>query len=154
MTDFARRMVTECRESRRHIPPPRYERRRTYCRYDDDDYVEDAEEDVALSHKELKKWEQELHNADGTQGAHFSREAVRRTAEHIGVMYEHYDEADLCMATNMLYSDYSEVLRPMIPSDKEAMVYVKLAKAFLEDEDGRRGAEKLAMYYYAIVYEE
>lgn len=153
MTDFARRMVSECRESRHHNPPTYYDRHRTYRRYDDDDY-EEAEEDVALSHKELKKWEQELHNADGTMGAHFGKEEVRKVAEHIGVKYDHYEEADLFMATNMLYSDYSEVLRPMIPSDKEVMVYVKLGRAFLEDKDGRKGAEKLAMYYYSIVYEE
>lgn len=62
------------------------------------------------------------------------------------------DEKALCLTTNMLYSDYCEVLRGYLPTDKELYVYVALAKAFLDDEDAAvDGDEKLAAYYYAIV---
>lgn len=122
---------------------------------DYDDYRDyGASEDVSLSHQEIKKWAEKLRNADGTDGAHFTKEEVRKIGERIGVRYDRFSEADLCMATNMLYSDYSEVLRPLISSDKEAMIYVKLGKAFLEDKDAPKGSEKLAMYYYAIVDDE
>lgn len=62
------------------------------------------------------------------------------------------DEKTLCLTTNMLYSDYCDVLRNYIPTDKEPYVYVALAKAFLDDEDAAvDGDEKLAAYYFAIV---
>ena len=65
---------------------------------------------------------------------------------------EGYTEDDLCMAANMLYSDYCEVLKPYISREpeKEADFYVKMAKAFLDDEDAPDGSAKLAMYYFCI----
>ena len=62
-------------------------------------------------------------------------EDVMRMAEKLGVKYRGYDEKDLCMAMNMLYSDYCEALRNFIPKDQEPMLYIHLAKAILEDED-------------------
>lgn len=55
------------------------------------------------------------------------------------------------MTANMLYSDLCEALRPLVPKEKEAMVYAKMAKAWLEDDDGPEGSEKLALYFYCIV---
>jgi hypothetical protein len=131
---------------------------RDYTERDNRDYADyrdyGASEDISLTHQELKRWADKLRNADGTDGAHFTKEDVRKTAERVGVRYDHFSEADLCMATNMLYSDFSEVLRPLIPSDKEAMIYVKMGKAFLEDKDAPKGSEKLAMYYFCIVDDE
>ena len=56
-----------------------------------------------------------------------------------------------CIA-NMLYSDYCEVLKPYIAREpeKEADFYIKMAKAFLDDEDAPDGSAKLAMYYFCI----
>lgn len=51
----------------------------------------------------------------------------------------------------MLYSDLCEALRALIPRDKEAMIYTKMARYWLEDEDGPQDLEKLALYYYCIV---
>ena len=63
-----------------------------------------------------------------------------------------YNEKELCLAANMLYSDYAEVLKPFIPREKEAVIYVNMARAFLDDPDAAvQGGEKLAAYYYAIV---
>lgn len=60
----------------------------------------------------------------------------------------------LKMAANMLYSDLCEALRVVIPKDREAMMYAKMARYWLEDEDGPKGSEKLALYYYCIVDDE
>lgn len=66
-----------------------------------------------------------------------------------------YDEKVVCMTANMLYSDYCEVFKQFIPKEKETLVYVKFAKAFLDDDDAAvQGEEKLATYFYAIVCDE
>ena len=65
--------------------------------------------------------------------------------------FKEYDEKELCITTNMLYSDYCEVLKSIVPKDKEDIVYTKMAQAFLEDEDAPEGSEKLALYYKCIV---
>ena len=112
-------------------------------RYDDDD--------VKLSRHELKEWKRRLKNADGSTGDHFTHEQIHEAAEHIGATYDGYDEHELCMTANMLYSDLCEALRSVIPHDKEATIYTKMAHHWLEDEDAPKGSEKLAMYYYCIV---
>lgn len=72
-------------------------------------------------------------------------------AEKMRLRFDSYSEKDLCMTVNMLYSDFCKALKHMIPQDKELYVYVALADAFLNDEDGPEGSEKLALYYHYIV---
>ena len=122
--------------------------------YDDMDYDDgryDYADSDSLTKRDYMEWKRRLMNADGTQGEHFHSEDVMRMAEKLGVKYRGYDEKDLCMAMNMLYSDYCEALRNFIPKDQEPMLYLHLAKAFLEDEDAPDGKEKLALYYHCIV---
>lgn len=110
---------------------------------------------MRLKKKDFKEWENNLENADGTKGKHFEAEQVKHMAEQIGVKYRGYDEKDLCMTANMLYSDYCGVLKNVLPPDKELIGYVKLAQAWLEDPDASvEGSEKLALYYWCIVSDE
>lgn len=137
--------------------------------YDDDDYDmidynrrDDYEMDGAhpsglmhLKKKDFMRWEKHLENADGTKGKHFEAEHVKKAAEQIGVKYRGFDEKELCMTANMLYSDYCEVLKTVIPPEKELIAYVKLAIAWLDDPDAPvEGSEKLALYYWCIVNDE
>jgi hypothetical protein len=128
--------------------------------YDDQvvDYGMDGHHPSGLMHlkkKDYMRWEKHLENADGTKGKHFDAEHVKKIAEQIGVKYRGYDEKELCMTANMLYSDYCEVLRSIIPPEKELIAYVKLAVAWLEDPDAPvEGSEKLALYYWCIVNDE
>jgi hypothetical protein len=117
--------------------------------YDDEDYGKEKE--MKLSRSDMKKWKHMLKNADGSAGEHFTAEHIHEAANQVGATFEEYDEKDLCMAANMLYSDLCEALRSLIPRDKEAMIYTKMARYWLEDEDGPQGSEKLALYYYCIV---
>lgn len=124
--------------------------------YDGNDYprMRDGHhesEELHLTKSDIKEWKRNMENADGTLGEHFDGEKVKQMAEKLGVRYRGYDEKELCLVTNMLYSDFCEALRGVIPPEKELMVYVKLAKAWLEDEDAPEGSEKLALYYYCIV---
>ena len=110
---------------------------------------------MRLKKKDFMKWERNLENTDGTRGKHFDPQQIKSTAEQMGIKYHGYDEKELCMTVNMLYSDYAEVLRSVIPPDKELHIYVKLAQAWLEDPDSPvEGSEKLALYYWCIVSEE
>jgi hypothetical protein len=107
---------------------------------------------LKLPREDMKRWGQMLMNADGTEGMHFDKHMLMDRIKHMGGDMEGYTEEDLCMAANMLYSDYCEVLKPYISREpeKEADFYIKMAKAFLDDEDAPDGSAKLAMYYFCI----
>ena len=107
--------------------------------------------ELRLTKADIKHWKHMLKNGDGSTGEHFTMEHMREVIHHIGANFEEYDEMELCMTANMLYSDLCEALRPMVPKEKEAMVYANMAKDWLEDDDGPEGSEKLALYYYCIV---
>lgn len=129
-----------------------YRRRRDYesGNYNSRDYGE--EEDFRLTKSDIEDWKHNLENADGTRGPHFSATQIMQAAQAIGARMNDYTEEDLCMTANMLYSDYCEVLKPLIPKEKEAHLYTKMAKEFLEDPDASaRGGEKLMIYYTCIV---
>lgn len=113
-----------------------------------------SEAECKLAKSEIRDWNENLENADGTHGPHFNIAQIEQAVQAMGVQMYGYDLKDLCMAANMLYSDYCKVLEQVIPREKEAMWYVKMAKAFLEDPDASaRGAEKLKAYYCAVVCE-
>ena len=118
--------------------------------YGDDGYYGEKNE-MKLSKSDLKRWKRMLKNSDGTMGEHFNADQFREAARQIGAKFDKYDEMELCMTANMLYSDLGEALRPIIPKDKEAVLYAKMAKLWLEDEDGPEGSEKLALYFCCIV---
>lgn len=117
--------------------------------YDYEDYGKSG--DMRLTKDDMREWKRRLRNVDGSVGEHFTKDQLTRYAEQMGVRYDGYSESDLCMTANMLYSDYAEALRPYVPADKEPVVYLRMAKAFLEDEDAPEGSEKLALYYWSVV---
>lgn len=145
------------RRDRRDRRQDRRDRNMDYRRdYQHEDYGYDyADEGMRLSKTDMKEWKKELENADGTKGEHFPKEQIEDIAEKLGVRFDEYNENEFCMVVNMLYSDYCEALKMYIPQEKEAIAYVKMAKAFLEDEDASaEGWEKLSVYYNCIVKDE
>lgn len=135
-----------------------YSRGLDYASDVDMDYEMDGNHPSGLMHlkkKDYIRWEKNLENADGTRGKHFDAEHVKKIAEQIGISFKDYNEKDLYMTVNMLYSDFCSVLKSIIPQDKELIAYVKLAQAWLEDPDAPvEGSEKLALYYWCIVNDE
>jgi hypothetical protein len=120
-----------------------------------DDYEMDGHEPMKLPKKDMMKWKRQLENADGSHGEHFNMQQIMGIASQMGLKWDGYDEKDLCMTANMLYSDFCEVLKSIIPQDKEVLACVKMAQAWLEDPDAPvDGSEKLALYYYCIVSDE
>lgn len=128
-------------------------------RYDDYDYDYDmadyaGQQSMKLNKKDIQAWKRKMMNADGSHGEHFDMQQIMSAAEKLGIKFKEYDEKELCITANMLYSDYCEVLKSIVPKDKEDIVYTKMAQAFLEDEDAPEGSEKLALYYKCIVDDE
>ena len=110
---------------------------------------------MRLKKKDFMKWEKQLENADGSHGKHFEPQQIKKIAEQMGIQYRGYDEKELYMTANMLYSDFCEVLKGIIPPEKEVVAYTKMAHAWLEDPDSPvDGSEKLALYYWCIVSDE
>lgn len=111
------------------------------------DYGYDYRYDGAakLSSKEIKKWEKDLENADGTKGKKFDTEKVMHAAQQMNIKFDEYSPELLSAITNMMYSDYCKVL------GGDLMIYVKLAKAFLEDDDFEGEPEEKAMLYYKCI---
>lgn len=111
------------------------------------DYGEDYRRDYGakLTSKDIKKWEKGLENADGTKGKKYEVDQVRQVAQQHNIRFEEYSPELLTAITNMLYSDYCKVL------GGDLMVYVKLAKAFLEDDDFEGEPEEKAMLYYKCI---
>lgn len=98
-----------------------------------------------LSSKDIKKWEKELENADGTKGKKWDTDQIRQVAQQHGIRFEEYSPELLTAVANMLYSDYCKVL------GADIMLYTKLAKAFLEDDDFDGEPEEKAMLYYKCI---
>lgn len=117
-------------------------------------YMKDRAAAAKLSDADIMHWESKLRNADGTHGKHFDMHQVQEAASRLGIHFDDYSEKEFCMAMNMLYSDFCEVCRATVSPEKEAYHYAKMAKAWLEDEDGPPPAEKLALYYYCIADED
>jgi hypothetical protein len=116
--------------------------------YTTEDY---ASQDMRLKHRDMEEWKRKIKNADGTKGEHFDKNQIKDVAQKIGIQFRDYNEDELCITANMLYSDYCHALKDYVPREKEALIYTKMARAFLDDEDGPAPAEKLALYYHCVV---
>ena len=124
--------------------------------WEDEDHRDYGRErgEMKLRKKDMQEWEKKLANADGSHGKHFSEHQLMPIAEKLGIKFDEYDEKEFVLVANMLYSDYCEALKSIVTPEREHIVYSKLAKAWLEDEDAAQGSEKLALYYYCIVDDE
>jgi hypothetical protein len=112
----------------------------------------DGHSPVYLSKQDLSNWKHMLINDDGSIGAHFKdADKILAVADKLGIRFNEYTEKELCMAVNLCYSDFCDVFKSLIPAEQELHYYVKMGRAFLEDEDGPEASEKLAMYFYTIV---
>nr|DAH90650.1 MAG TPA: hypothetical protein [Caudoviricetes sp.] len=125
---------------------------------DDNEPIRQSEdlEKEDLTEDEMREWERNLRNADGSRGARFSRHEIERAADDLGVKNTGYSLDDLWMAANMAYSDYCGALLEVCPANRseETALYTKIGAAFLDDSDASvRGSEKLMLYYRCIVDE-
>lgn len=118
-----------------------------YDTYEDRDY---ASGDYRLTPKEMRMWEKRLENVDGSRGGKFRQEQVMQVAQNMGIRFDEFTPELLTTITNVMYSDYADVT-----GSQDIAHYVKMAKAFLCDDDfDGTPEEKAYLYYKAIVEEE
>lgn len=97
-----------------------------------------------FDHEMAKEWTGMMKNADGTMGAHWTKEQTKPYMSQIGYKG---DEAEFWAIMNAMYSDYCAVLKKFGVDRPE--VYAALAKAWIEDKDAVK--DKAAIYYECIV---
>lgn len=128
-----------------------YARRYGYFDYDTEDYRnykydrDYAENDYKLSKKEIREWNKKLQKSGGK----YTEEQIMPLAQQIGIRFDEFSPELLTAVTNMIASDYGKVVPADLPT------YIKMAKAFLCDEDfDGEPEEKAYLYYKAIVEQE
>lgn len=137
------------RDSRDYEDERDYEDSRRRFSYEDGgDYHNKS---LKLTKSDINEWKRMLENSDGTRGAHYDMQQIMSVAEKHDVKFKDFTEAELCIATNMMYADYGNALKKFIEHDKMLECCMCLAKAFLDDVDGPEPSEKLALYYHCIV---
>lgn len=112
----------------------------------EEDYRRDG--GAKLSTKDIKKWEKDLENADGSKGKKWETDQIRQVAQQMNIHFDEFRPETLTAVANMLYSDYCKVL------GSDLMIYVKMAKAFLEDDDFEGEPEEKAMLYYKCIVQK
>lgn len=80
-----------------------------------------------------KKAVSEMENVDGTTGEHWS---MQQTNSLLASQNLDYNKCDFYYVVNMLYSDFSNVL------GNDASMYLKMAKAYMDDPDACEGEGK------------
>ena len=100
------------------------------------------EEEFTL--EDAKEWVSGLHNEDGTHGAHWSFERVKKVMEQYNIKHNPYE---FWAVMNAMYSDYCGVFKKYSVNGVD--VYVDMALAWLNDKDAVE--DKAAMYWECIV---
>ena len=89
----------------------------------------------------VSEWEEKLKRHDKYG---MSKSQVTEQARNYGAKFQEYDEEEFYVTYLMMISDYKELFN-------DPMVFIKMAKAFLEDKDAEaKGGEKLCTYMYEI----
>ncbi len=97
-----------------------------------------------LDKQTVEKWLQQMQNADGSRGAHWTMEQVHKLMSQKGI---EQDPVMFWAALNMMYSDYCEIAQKY--GLNHDGYYIDLAEAFLDDEDVK--GDKLSKYYFGVV---
>lgn len=92
-----------------------------------------------------------MDNADGSHGAHWSKEQTTTVGKSSGIDFNSGAISPECwyVAMNMMYSDYSPTATKYGLDRPD--FYAALAKDFLLDKDGGGAKAKLEGYYRSIV---
>jgi hypothetical protein len=114
----------------------------------EDDY--DYDKPLKLTKQEMLNWKRNMENADGSKGEHFDMQQILHVADKLGARFEDYSEKQLCLATNMFYSDYCKTFAKYVSTDKMLNLCVELALDYFEDPDGVEPTEKLAVQYHCM----
>lgn len=107
-----------------------------------------------LTDQECEEWMERIVNFDGSEGGKWTKAQVEAEAKRAGIDISKYGACLMTALTDAMYADYGEIGK-MYNCDKPSF-YIRLAEAFLDDEDfqGKDGAEKASIYFHKIVEHE
>ena len=97
-----------------------------------------------LTAEMAQHWARNMHNSDGSTGAHWSMDQTKQLAQQRGI---NLPPEEFYAVINAMYSDYCEVAKKH--NVHNADFYVDMAKAFLKDKDAV--PNKAALYYECVV---
>lgn len=125
-----------------------FEMRGGFGGHDYDYRMDGRKKSKMLSDDKLKKWSKMLlSDIEDKHKQFFKMETVITKAEEMGIRFDKFTPLELYVTVLMMFTDYNQAL-----STINVDIYIKLAKAWLCDEDASlQYAEKLAAYYNYIV---
>lgn len=103
-----------------------------------------ASSEEGLDERTAHEWSKKMKNADGSTGAHWTKEQVKPYMQQVGYQGE---EIEFWVIMNAMYSDYCKVAKKYGVDRPE--YYAEIAKAWLDDKDAI--PDKAAAYYECIV---
>lgn len=103
-----------------------------------------ASSEEGLDERTAHEWSKKMKNADGSMGAHWTKEQVKPYMQNVGYQG---DEIEFWIIMNAMYSDYCKVAKKYGVDRPE--YYAEIAKAWLDDKDAV--PDKAAAYYECIV---
>lgn len=112
------------------------------------DYNYDYASGYSMRREDTEKWTMKLmKHIDEKDKEMLSKDKIMRKAEELGVKFEEFKPEEFYITVLMMYTDYCKVL-----GNANIDIYVRLAKAWLNDEDAaKQNSEKLTAYYKHIV---
>ena len=112
------------------------------------DHFRESTKMIEFSREDAMHWAEQMQNADGTTGPHWTMEQTSAVADASGIPHD-IPRWAWGVTMNMMYSDYYDVAMQYGVNRPE--FYAALAKAFLCDKDGPGPERKLMEYYEHIV---
>jgi hypothetical protein len=102
----------------------------------------------SASYDDMKHWSKSLvEDMEDKYRQFFKMESITAKAEDMGIKFDKFDPFELYVTVLMMFSDYKDAL-----NTANVDIYIKLAKAWLCDEDAAlRYGDKLHAYYTYIV---
>nr|DAU96526.1 MAG TPA: hypothetical protein [Caudoviricetes sp.] len=112
------------------------------------DHFRESTKMMEFTEDDAKAWMDNMQNADGTTGPHWTMEQTTAVAESMGIQTSVVPRWAWGVTMNMMYSDYYAVAAEFGVDRPE--FYAALAQAFLMDKDAPAPEEKLCEYYKHI----
>lgn len=103
-----------------------------------------------LTDEQCEEWIKKIVNFDGSEGGKWSKAQVEAEAKRAGIDISKYGACLMTALADAMYADYGDIARSY-NCDKPSF-YIRLAEAFLDDEDfSGTPQEKASIYFYKIV---
>lgn len=112
------------------------------------DFRYDYAQHNSLRREDTEKWIMKLmKHIDEKDKEMLSKEKIMRKAEELGVRFDEFKPEEFYITVLMMYTDFGKIL-----GNANIDIYVRLAKAWLNDEDAsKQNSEKLSAYYNNII---